>query len=120
MGDSLKQTYSAEIVKRELLTDVPWKAIRRPCSRQFSCSKACSRFILPRTKQAARDMLLRLKILGSGFLPQAGISQKQFKYSYAELIEEPTTISVQEMQTALFCFPSWKLQAQFSLSHPCK
>jgi len=72
---------------------------------------------LPCAKKAARNTLLRLKMLGSGFVPQAGISQKSFKYSYAEFIEGPSPIPVEVRQTAVFCFPSLKLPSTICLPH---
>lgn len=69
-------------------------------------------FILPHAKKAAKDMFLKLKIPGLGFLPQAGISR-----SNSNIVR---WAQVQEMEKGLFCFTPWKLQAQSALSCPCK
>lgn len=53
----------------------------KPSAGISPASMACSRgFILPHTKNTARDILVELKILGLGLLAQSGINQKQLKY----------------------------------------
>lgn len=73
--------------ERELLTEVPWKAI----SRHF-CSNGMEQRAYFATYKVPRDILLDLKILGSGLLAQSGINQKQLKYiDNSELNQKPTT-----------------------------